>query len=263
MRTARSLLKSQVGIPPIQLVGRHVDLEGEARKARRRLYPVTILYSAYALTVTTLALRSGESALVACVYFLLGVVLWTLAEYLVHRFVLHGRFADGPGIIRRWTHRAFDHLHVEHHARPWDGNHVNGTIKDTGPYMALFAALSFVAPLPTLPVLWAAVMQSYVVEEWIHHSVHYHSIYGLTGPYWRSIVRHHAYHHGARGRDVAFGLSSGSWDVVFGTQIPRGAHTAVPEGPFVSPQVSGAERGTPVLFHMNSPIHTGRNSYTA
>lgn len=221
MRRAGALLKSQVGVPKVQLVGRQIDLAGEARKARRRLYPVTILYSAYALTVITLALRSGHGALVAFVYFPLGVVLWTLMEYLAHRFLLHGRFADGPGIVRRWAHRAFDHLHVEHHSRPWDGNHVNGTIKDTGPYMALFAALSLAAPLPTLPVLWAAVMQSYVVEEWIHHSVHYPSIYRLTGPYWRSIVRHHAYHHGARGTDLAFGLSSGSWDLVFGTQIPQ------------------------------------------
>jgi hypothetical protein len=179
---------------------------------------VTLLYSGYALTVVSLALRSGHAAR-ASLYFVLGVLAWTLVEYLAHRFVLHGRFADGPGLLRRFAHRAFDHLHVEHHARPWDGNHINGTIKDTGPYMALVAALSFAAPLPTLPVLWAAVMFAYVAEEWIHHSVHYASVYGLKSWYWRSIVRHHAFHHGARGTELAFGLSSGAWDVVFGTRM--------------------------------------------
>jgi cyclopropane-fatty-acyl-phospholipid synthase len=219
MRRAGALLKSEVGIPAIQFASRRIDLAAEARKARRRLYPVTALYSAYALTVLTLALRSGRGALVPFAFLLSGVASWTLVEYLAHRFVLHGRFPDGPGIARRWAHEAFDHLHVEHHARPWDGNHVNGTIKDTGPYLALFAALSFAAPLPTLPVLWAAVMQSYVVEEWIHHSVHYPTVYGLTGGYWRYIVRHHARHHSARGTHSAFGLSSGAWDVVFDTRF--------------------------------------------
>jgi len=241
MRSAGALLKSEVGIPGIQLVGRHIDLRAESSKARRRLYPVTALYSAYALTVITLALRSGHGVLAPFVSFFLGVALWTLLEYLAHRFVLHGRFADGPGILRRWAHRAFDHLHVEHHARPWDGNHVNGTIKDTGPYMVVLAALSFAAPLPTLPVLWAAVMQAYVVEEWIHHCVHYPGVYGLEGRYWRSIVRHHAYHHGARGTELAFGLSSGTWDFILGTRIPRAPHIGVPEGLIVSQHVSGFE----------------------
>jgi sterol desaturase/sphingolipid hydroxylase (fatty acid hydroxylase superfamily) len=213
-------LKSQVGIPPLQLVGRPIDLAAEALKARRRLYPVSLLYSSYALTVVTLALLGGHAAGVGF-FFGLGVLVWTLAEYLAHRFVLHGRFADGPGFVRRIAHRAFDHLHVEHHARPWDGNHVNGTIKDTGVYMALLGTASFAAPLPTLPVLWAAVMLAYVAEEWIHHSVHYASVYGLKSWYWRGVVRHHAFHHGARGTEVAFGLSSGAWDLVFGTAAKR------------------------------------------
>jgi hypothetical protein len=57
--------------------------------------------------------------------------------------------------------------------------------------MALFGALSFLAPLPTLNVLWASIMQFYVIEEWVHHSVHYLSHYGLGGPYWTYINRHH------------------------------------------------------------------------
>ncbi len=217
MRRAR--LKSEVGIPALEFVGAPIDVAAEARKARRRLYPVTALYSAYALTVLTIALLSGRGALVSLASLLGGVAVWTLVEYLAHRFVLHGRFPDGGGIVRRWAHRAFDHLHVEHHARPWDGNHVNGTIGDTLPYMAFFAALSFAAALPSLPVLWAGVMQSYVVEEWIHHAVHYPTVYGLGGAYWRYIVRHHAWHHSPRGTNSAFGLSSGAWDVVFGTRL--------------------------------------------
>lgn len=215
------VLKSQVGMPRIKFTAQPIDLGAEARKARRRLYPATILYSAYALAVFVLALGSTSSPLVPLAFFLGGVAVWTFVEYLAHRFILHRRFPDGPGIVKHWMHVTFDSLHTEHHARPWDGNHINGTIKDTWLYMAFFAALSFLAPLPTAPVLWAGVMQSYVAEEWVHQSVHYLFLYRFKGPYWRYINRHHSYHHSPQGSELAFGLTNGFWDGVFGTRIPE------------------------------------------
>lgn len=215
------MLKSKVGMPAVQFSGQRIDLGAEARKARRRLYPATLLYSAYANTVLALALGSQAPAAVALAYYAGGWLAWTLVEYLAHRYVLHYRFPDGPGALQHWLHRTFDNLHTEHHARPWDGNHINGTIKDTFLYMALFAASSFLTPLHTAPVLWAGVMQAYVVEEWVHQGTHYPSLYRLRGRYWRYITRHHAYHHSPRGAERAFGLTSGFWDVVFGTRAPE------------------------------------------
>src|SRR6185436_20016987 len=86
----------------------------EARKARRRFYHSTLFYTAYTLTVMYLALRSGRPM--------------TAIAYLFHRFVLHGRFPAGPGPFRWFAHRFLDPLHWEHHQRPWDGNHINGTL---------------------------------------------------------------------------------------------------------------------------------------
>ena len=215
------MLKSKVGMPAVQFAGQKIDLPAEARRARRRLYPATVLYSAYATTVLVLALRSRARADGTLVFYVAGCVTWTFIEYLAHRYVLHYRFPDGPGILQHWLHRAFDNLHTEHHARPWDGNHINGTIKDTFLYMTFFACLSFLAPLHTAPVFWAAVMQAYVVEEWVHQGTHYPSLYRLRGPYWNYITRHHAFHHSPRGAELAFGLTNGLWDVVFGTRVPE------------------------------------------
>ena len=69
----------------------------------------------------------------------------------------------------------------------------------------------------------ATILQSYVVEEWIHYAVHFHH---FRGRYFRYIRRHHLYHHGARGGHVAFGLSSGVWDVPLGTRIPSKDRTS-------------------------------------
>jgi sterol desaturase/sphingolipid hydroxylase (fatty acid hydroxylase superfamily) len=142
------------------------------------------------------------------------------AEYLAHRYIQHGRFPDGPGVARHWLHNAFDALHMEHHARPWDGDHINGTIKDTLLYVAFFAALSFLAPLTTAPVFVAGFLHAYIIEEWIHQAVHFIAVYKFRGPYWRYITRHHSYHHSPRGSEIAFGLTNGVWDVVLDTRIP-------------------------------------------
>jgi sterol desaturase/sphingolipid hydroxylase (fatty acid hydroxylase superfamily) len=206
-----------IGSVPVIPVPRGVRREDEARKARHRLYPSTILYSAYAVILLDIALRRGH-ILVALLYFVAGIVIWTLAEYLIHRYVLHGRFPDGASFIQHFLHARFDHLHVEHHQRPWDGNHVNGTLKDTLPFSIVFVILAAMAPLHTAPVMVAGFLLAYVAEEWIHHSVHFCQ---FRNRYFQFIRRHHMYHHGPRGSEVGFGLSNGFWDVVMDTQVPE------------------------------------------
>jgi sterol desaturase/sphingolipid hydroxylase (fatty acid hydroxylase superfamily) len=107
---------------------------------------------------------------------------------------------------------------VVHHRRPWDGAHINGTLKDTGVYVSILVALSFLGPLHTWPMLMAGFLQSYIVEEWVHQSVHF---YPFKGWYWEYIRRHHRYHHSPKGAEMAYGLSNGVWDVVCNTRIPE------------------------------------------
>ena len=201
------------GIPlPVYPPG--IDLPREARTARRRFYPVTILYTAYAVVVVGLGLRANPWA--ALTYFALGVAIWAWLEYTVHRHVLHGRFPDGPGWLQHWTHRFFDTMHGDHHLRPWDGMYINGFL-DSLPFAVVFVLLGFLAPLPTAPVMVAGLLQCYVIEEWVHYTVHFHR---FRWRYFDYIRRHHLYHHSPRGGDIAFGLTNGMWDVVLGTRIP-------------------------------------------
>ncbi len=215
MRAAIPKFKSELGLPPPRFpVG--IDWKGEARKARRRLYPVTLLYAAFGFTVLFFALRHASSWWVPLAYFAAGVVIWTWVEYLAHRFILHGRFPKGRGL--HWVaHLAFDHLHYEHHARPWDGNHINGTLRDTLPALGPLAALSFLAPIETMPTLLGGLMVAYIAEEWVHQSVHF---YDFRSKYWRYIKRHHWFHHSQVGAESGYGLTNGFWDIVYSTRIP-------------------------------------------
>lgn len=207
------VLKSRDGIPRPIAPPPGIDMAAEARIARRRFYPVTAAYTAYAAVVMAIGLRADRGA--AVVSIAVGVAAWTLVEYLVHRHILHRRFPDGPGLLARALHRVFDPAHGDHHLRPWDGRHINGRF-DTVPFAAVLAMTSFLAPGPALPVFVATILQCYVVEEWVHYSVHFHQ---FRWSYFRYIRRHHLYHHGARGDEVAFGLTSGFWDIPFRTRI--------------------------------------------
>lgn len=188
----------------------------EAGRARRRLYPVSGVYTALATAALAAGLLSNAPAALGA--WLLGVAAWTGVEYVVHRFVLHGVFPEGPGLAH-WTHRLFDHLHVQHHLRPWDANHINGTIRDTAPFLAPAALLALLLPPHTLLAFLAGLVQAYVVEEWVHHSVHY---YHFDNRYFRYIKRHHLYHHSRIGDRVAFGLTNGLWDLACDTRVPAG-----------------------------------------
>ena len=190
--------------------------EVEARRSRHRLYPVSVLYTTLSLAILALGLRSSRPA-AAAACFALGLLAWTWLEYFIHRRVLHGRFPDGSGRFEHLLHKTFDHLHWEHHKRPWDGNHINGTIKDSLPFVGPILLLSFLAPAWSLPAFLVGVLQASVIEEWVHHSVHF---YDFDNLYFRYIKRHHLYHHSPKGMHIAFGLTNGFWDVVYDTRIP-------------------------------------------
>ncbi len=209
----------------VHVASKVIDHAAEARKARRRLYPVTVLYSLYALTVMSLSLRTRPR--LALLFIALGVAIWTALEYWIHRFILHGRFPDGPGVFQHVLHRYFDHLHWEHHKRPWDGNHINGTISDTIRLTAPLALLGLLLPVWSLAALLAGILQAYILEEWVHHSVHF---YNFRGKYFRYIKRHHLYHHSPKGMNVAYGLTNGFWDLMFDTRISAGIRQALYHG---------------------------------
>jgi hypothetical protein len=208
------ILKSLEGIPNPEFP-KGIVLANEARTARTRFYPVTILYTTYAVGILSVAFYYHP--LTALAYLVLGVGCWTAMEYFVHRYVLHGRFPDGPEFWKHRVHTFFDTMHGDHHQRPWDGMYINGYL-DSIPFAALFVLLSLLAPYYTAPVLVAGLLQSYVIEEWVHYSVHFCR---FQSKYFQYIRYHHWYHHSPRGAQRAFGLTTGLWDLFSGTRIPE------------------------------------------
>jgi sterol desaturase/sphingolipid hydroxylase (fatty acid hydroxylase superfamily) len=60
------------------------------------------------------------------------------------------------------------------------------------------------------------VFLCYALEEWTHHATHF---WNFKLSYFQYIRRRHLFHHSRRGRGIAYGITSGMWDVVVGTRI--------------------------------------------
>lgn len=210
-----TLLKSQVGPWPEPTFPPGIDLELEASRSRRRMYPVTAIYSAYLLLVLATAWRASELP-TALAFSVVGLVLWTVMEYVVHRWVLHVAFPAGEHWPRRVLHRLFDASHADHHAKPWDGYHINGHV-DTLFVAVWLVPLSYVAPPHTASAAVAGLFAGYAAEEWAHHAMHFRN---CPWRYFQYARRRHLYHHSRHGVGTAYGITSDFWDKVFGTRIP-------------------------------------------
>lgn len=198
----------------------------QAALARRRLYPLTAFYTLYAILVLPIAF-STKHPWIAVLFFFAGCATWTLVEYLFHRFVLHGRFPPGKGLIRRFLHERLDPLHWDHHKRPFDGMHISGGLKDILPLFLVAVPVSFLFPVYTAPAVLAGAVQSYACEEWLHYALHFSN---FRFPLFRRMKKYHLYHHSPRGIDKGYGITTRFWDGVFDTRFPEAVRRSLSKG---------------------------------
>jgi cyclopropane-fatty-acyl-phospholipid synthase len=150
---------------------------------------------------TAAGVHSGPVRLAAL--FVLGLLMWTMIEYLLHRLAFHG-FAP----------------HSEHHANPTDPVFIVAPLWLSLPSTAvLLAAFSLAARSWTMGAsVIAGVIAGYLAYEAIHLRIH-RPVAG--GAVLRALRKHHYYHHFASDR-VCFGVTSPLWDWVFGS-VPSSA----------------------------------------
>lgn len=132
---------------------------------------------------------------------LIGIAGWSLIEYLLHRFVLHGV-------------QPFQGWHAEHHQRP-----AALICAPTILSAVLILTLVFL-PVLLVSTLWRAcaltlgVLAGYLGYAVVHHATHHWR--SEQSAWLRKRKRWHARHHQAR-TPACFGVTSGFWDHVFGS----------------------------------------------
>jgi sterol desaturase/sphingolipid hydroxylase (fatty acid hydroxylase superfamily) len=136
---------------------------------------------------------------------LVGVMTWSLCEYLLHRFLGHDR---------RTMPNPFSVEHTRHHSL---GDYFAPSWKKA---IVAVAALALIGPLasavvglPLGAIFGSSFVSMYVTYEVIHRRAHTHPGFG---PYARYLRRHHFHHHFENPR-ANHGVTSPIWDFVFGT----------------------------------------------
>jgi len=145
--------------------------------------------------------------------FILGLFLWSLAEYLLHRFVFHFKPRNPT------QERIVFLFHGIHHVQPQCKTRLVMPPVVSIPLALVFYGLFWLIFTRLLPLsLWLAPVFSgfivgYIAYDMTHYATHH---FPMRRGIWKALKRHHMRHH-YKTPDQRFGVSSPLWDYVFGT----------------------------------------------
>jgi sterol desaturase/sphingolipid hydroxylase (fatty acid hydroxylase superfamily) len=146
--------------------------------------------------------------------FLVGLFLWTLTEYTMHRFVFHFQ-PHTP-----WQERLSFLFHSVHHYQPQCKTRLVMPPAVSIPLALLFYAVFYLVlgvllgiPYWIAPA-FAGFVAGYLAYDMLHYGTHHAP---MRRGIWKALKRHHMRHH-YKTPDQRFGVSSPLWDIVLGTQ---------------------------------------------
>lgn len=141
---------------------------------------------------------------------IIGLFVWTLTEYTLHRFVFH--FQPKSQFGQR-LHFIF---HGVHHDYPSDTKRLVMPPSVSLPLAALFYFLfrmilgvSFVAPF------FVGFLIGYLFYDLSHYAIHH---FNMHSKFWLAVKNHHMKHH-YQDSTKGFGVSSPLWDIIIGTNF--------------------------------------------
>lgn len=169
------------------------------------IYVPVILYFLYrSIAVYELQFLSIISLLVV------GLFVWTLTEYTLHRFVFH--FQPKSDFGQR-IHFIF---HGVHHDYPHDSRRLVMPPSVSIPLAILFYFIfkvilgtAFVTPF------FVGFLIGYLFYDITHYAIHH---FNMHSKFWLAIKNHHMKHH-YQDPNKGFGVSTPLWDIIIGTNF--------------------------------------------
>jgi sterol desaturase/sphingolipid hydroxylase (fatty acid hydroxylase superfamily) len=182
------------------------------------LLPVAVFFMVRAMITKA----TSASAFYILAGYLLGLFLWTLTEYTLHRFVFHYE----PRTPRQ--QRMIFLIHGIHHAQPQDKTRlVMPPVVSVPLALVYYGLLSLIlGPLLGIPhwvnPIMSGLISGYLVYDLTHYATHH---FALRRGYPKFLKRYHMKHH-YKTPDQRFGFTSPLWDMVFGTFPKEDLQTA-------------------------------------
>jgi len=156
-------------------------------------------------------------------FFIGGVAIWTLAEYILHRFLFH---TELPGNLGRRVHFI---MHGVHHDYPKDSKRLVMVPSLSIPlaigFYFLFLYLLggvYVSPF------FSGFVAGYLFYDMVNYATHH---YNFKSKFWLELKQYHMLHH-YKDSHNGYGVSSAFWDHVFRTTLKKvkGSSDNSPEG---------------------------------
>ena len=186
------------------------------------IHPVAVLFLFVPVVLFFLsrgfgALGGTAGLMPLAALFGVGVAVWTLAEYVMHRYVFHYE-PKGKFLQRVWFL-----IHGVHHEQPQCKTRLVMPPILSIPLALLFYGLFELvvgmligAPLWVAP-LFAGFVTGYIMYDMLHYAEHHLS---MKWGFLKFVKRYHLLHH-YKTPEERFGVSNPLWDYVFGTR-PKG-----------------------------------------
>ena len=145
--------------------------------------------------------------------FVIGLFLWTISEYLLHRFLFH------LPVKGEKAQRIVFLFHGVHHAQPQEKTRLVMPPVVSIPLAAIFyglfqLVLSVILNVPQwVAPVFSGFIVGYLIYDLTHYATHH---FPMRSGYAKYIKRYHMQHH-YKTPNARFGVSSPLWDMVFNT----------------------------------------------
>lgn len=145
-------------------------------------------------------------------FFLFGFAVWTITEYLLHRFIFHYHPSSEFG---KKIHFIF---HGVHHDYPRDKKRLVLPPSASIPLATLFYFLfSVVLTDLHLFAFFPGFLLGYLIYDMLHYAMHH---YNFKSGIMKKIKQHHMLHH-YQDPTKGFGVSSSIWDIVLHSEFDK------------------------------------------
>jgi sterol desaturase/sphingolipid hydroxylase (fatty acid hydroxylase superfamily) len=152
----------------------------------------------------------GSNFITIASMMLMGVLVWSFTEYMLHRFIFHYQPHSQFG---EKIHYIF---HGVHHDYPSDSKRLVMPPSVSLPLALLFYFL-FLAIFGPAKVasFMPGFLTGYLFYDMTHYAVHH---FNMHSKFWLALKNHHMKHH-YQNPDKGYGVSSPVWDKIIGTDF--------------------------------------------
>jgi sterol desaturase/sphingolipid hydroxylase (fatty acid hydroxylase superfamily) len=141
---------------------------------------------------------------------IIGMFVWTLTEYTLHRFIFHFQPKS------KFGQRIHFIFHGVHHDYPNDSRRLVMPPGVSIPLAVFFYFLfKFILGSAFVSPFFIGFLIGYLFYDITHYAIHH---FNMHSKFWLALKNHHVKHH-YQDPDKGYGVSSPIWDIIIGTNF--------------------------------------------